>query len=681
MNEPVAPAPRSVVVPPAARATPTSMWAAWAAGWLRRVWQPLPLALLCGVLAFVLGCLALPQAWATTIQIGGGFDSPFLRGFHRAEFSELHQTDFRWTEPRAEVLLPGVAQSVVGVRVHGDTPDFPLTLTTGDTTYQLALRPGWQTILIAPAPDWRGDVRIGLAAPAQTSPDDPRVRGVALSHISVSSRSGAVPLAQPLLLGLSTALAVLLVSATLRGSRARLPLALLTGGGLAVGSAWLLASDQRMWLTSYSARWLLVLVLGMGIWAGVQALLHWLAQQQRIPADPRIRTSLAATAVLAGLLRYAALAYPLNHNSDLRYILGRTWMIRDGHFLTLFLPNPALTPVQWEMDVTIPRSPFFYLLNVPMTFLPGRGSDALGMLAFSSVIDALAVVLVGLLVLHVGGGQRAAWAAAMLAATLPFGLQMIVSWGILPTLLAQMLALLAVYMWLELRPQLPTRPARLIIAGVLALAFLAYPTALVFLGATGVLLVLMLAVRRDPATGPTVQAGILATAIAMLLYYGWHMPALLNKTIPTLFGTASVASPTSPAERSISTLSLSRTLAAITTQPLDKYGILLLIIALSGIAMLLLRLRGTRVYAGLVLAAWSLAYLPFALLDEYIVTLILKQVLWLLPMLAIFAGIPLGRMQHSRAGRWLTAAVLLWTGWQGLVLLSELVRFAFMQLK
>ncbi len=677
MNEPVAPVSSPVVVPPAARATPTSIWAA---RWRCRVWQPLPLALLCGVLAFVLGSLALPQAWATTIQIGGGFDSPFLRGFHRAEFSELHQTDFRWTEPRAEVLLPGVNQSVVGLRIHGDTPNFPLTLTTGDTTYQLVLRSGWQTIMIAPAPDWRGDVRIGLAAPAQTSPDDPRLRGVALSHISVSSRNAAVSLVQPLLIGLSSALAVLLVSATLRGTRARLPLALLTGGSLAVGSAWLLASDQRMWLTSYSARWLLVLLLGIGIWAGVQALLNWLAQQQRIPTDPRIRNSLAAAAVLAGVLRYAALAYPLNHNSDLRYILGRTWMIRDGQFLTLFLPNPALTPVQWEMDVTIPRSPFFYLLNVPMTFLPGRGSDALGMLAFSSVVDALAVVLVGLLVLHVGGGQHAAWAAAMLAATLPFGLQMIVSWGILPTLLAQMLALLTVYLWLELRPQLPTGPARLIIAGVLALAFLAYPTALVFLGATGVLLVLMLAMRRDPATVPTAQAGMLATAIALLLYYGWHMPALLNKTLPTLFGPASAAS-TAPAAGNLSTLSLPRTLVAITAQPLDKYGILLLLLALSGSAMLLLRLRGPRVYAGLVLAAWSLAYLPFALLDEYIVTLILKQVLWLLPMLAILAGLTLGRMQHSRAGRWLTAAVLLWIGWQGMVLLSELVRFAFMQLK
>lgn len=648
------------------------------AGW-QRVLLPLPLAVLLGLLAVLLTTLALRQPWAAQVQVGGGFDSPFLAGFYPAEYSNVHQTDFRWSLPMGEVLLPGVGRSPVALRLHGDARDTPLLLDVGSGTQQIALRPGWQTLHILPTPDWRGDVRVQLQAAPQTSPTDPRQRGVVLSHIAVGSLIPTLPLAQPLLLGISTALAVLLTGAALRGRRSRTLAMLLVGGGLAVGSALLLAQGAwRLWLTSYSMRWLLVLLLGMGIWLLVQQVLGGLARRGWLSTPAALRDGLAAAAVLAGVLRFGAMAYPLNHNSDLPFILGRTWMIRNGEWLKLFLPNPALTPVQWEMDVTIPRSPFYYILTVPVTFLPGRAGDELGMLAFSSAVDAVAVVLVGLLVVAVGGGRSAAILAAVLAGMLPFGVQMIVSWGVLPTLLAQCLSLLALVLWLHLRPHLHRRWAWLLLAGVLTLAFLSYPTALVFLGATGGLLVLLLALRRDPATLPTLQAGVLAVALAALLYYGWHVPALLARTLPELFGVGAPAAGGGGGELDFS---LKRTLDAIALQPIAKYSPLVLLVAAGGAALLAVRLHSVRWYAGAVLLAWGLAYLPFALLDEYIVTLILKQVLWLLPLLAVLAGLVLGRWQQSQAGRLVGTLLLLWVGWQGAVLLVDLVRYAFIQLK
>ncbi len=652
----------------------------------RRIWQPLPVALLCGVLAVLLTTLALLQPWATQVQVGGGFDSPFLADFYPAEYSEVHQTDFRWSLPKASVLLPGVGRSPVALRLHGDTPDMPITLDAGSGRSEsgvqtLALRPGWQTLHVLPAPDWRGDVTVRLAAQPQTSPTDPRVRGVALSHITVGSLRPTLPLAQPLLAGISTALAVLLTAAALRGTPVCMLAALLVGSVLAGGSALVLAQGTwRLWLTSYSLRWLLVLLLGIAIWGGVQLALAWLARRGVLPAAAALRDGLAAAAALAGVLRFGAMAYPLNHNSDLPFILGRTWMIRNGEWLKLFLPNPALTPVQWEMDVTIPRSPFYYILTVPVTLLPRRAGDELGMLAFSSAVDAVAVVLVALLVLAVGGGRRAAVLAAVLAGILPFGLQMIVSWGVLPTLLAQCLALLALVLWLHLRPHLHTWHARLLLAGVLTLAFLSYPTALVFLGTAGLVLVLVLALRRDPATLPTLQAGVLAVVLATLLYYGWHAPALLARTLPELFGVGAPASASSTGSGGID-ITIRRTVDAITLQPRAKYPAAVLALAAAGAALLVVRLRGVRRYAGAVLLAWGLAYLPFALLDEYIVTLILKQVLWLLPLLAVLAGLVLGRWQQSRAGTLVGMLLLLWVGWQGVVTLVDLVLYAFVQLK
>lgn len=626
-----------------------------------------------GLLAALLIGWALSVPWQARIDIGGRYDAPFVDNFHFMEYSTEHALDFRWSRPAATLLLPGVGQvASLELRVHGDYAGMPLHLDTGAGVTTVQLQPGWQRVLLLPrAQPGSGDAVVALETLPHLSLADRRIRGVALDWVEVRGGAGSQALGQAAMLGMSVALATLLAGWA-SGSRA---IGGLVGLAATAGLAGILAWDGgslRLLVTVYSWRLALVLGLACGVAAGVVALLRLLAARGVLTSGPGMQRALAAAVMLTFLVRFAGLAYPLNFNSDLRFNVGRAWMVRSGELLHIFLPNLTLTPVQWDMDVTVPRSPFFYILMAPMTFLPGPHGDELGILAFSSLVDGLAGLLVALLVLYAGGSGRAATMAVVLAALHPFGILLMVSWGIFATLIAQALALLAAVVWLLLLPRLHERWAELLFAGSLALAYLAYPTALVFMGATWFFLVLLLAWRRDRATLPTLRAGIVAVVAAFVLYYGWHVPELAMRTLPTIFERFAGGSG----------MSGTRTFDAIWVPVLAKYGALTLWLAGGGGLLLLARRLGTRAgYVRLLLVAWLLSYLPAALGDEYLVTFILKHLIFLLPLCAILGGLLLGRLAQRRWGLLVAVVLLAVLGWQGLLMELDVIVNAFTQLK
>jgi hypothetical protein len=301
------------------------------------------------------------------------------------------------------------------------------------------------------------------------------------------------------------------------------------------------------------------------------------------------------------------------------------------------------------------------------------------MLAFSSAVDALTVIWVALLALYAGGGSRAAVMAALLAGTLPFGLMVMMSWGIFPTLLGQCFSLLAAVVWLHLRPRLHERRAWLLLSFSLGLAFLSYPSALAFLGTTGAILLLLLALRRDPAALPTLKAGVLALGVVFALYYGWHIPAQVSSTLPTLLEEV----PGAEGGTDEPAITIQRTLDALWLQLADKYGLLLLALAGGGALLLALRQPDNRPahYAWLLLLAWALAYIPFALIDEYVVTIIVKQLVHILPVIAVLGGVLLGRLSRQRWGMVVAGVLLVLVFWQGLLLELEHIVHGFAELK
>ena len=133
--------------------------------------------LLVAGMAALLAALVLAQPWHTHIDIGNLYDYPFLRNFYGAEYSEEHQTTFRWTRPQADLLLPGAGRvAPLTMRVHGDYPDMPLRLDDGTGTIALNLRHGWQRVSLLPRPHpWSGDVVLHINAPPQQSDSDGNV--------------------------------------------------------------------------------------------------------------------------------------------------------------------------------------------------------------------------------------------------------------------------------------------------------------------------------------------------------------------------------------------------------------------------------------------------------------------------------------------------------------------------
>lgn len=534
------------------------------------------------------------------------------------------------------------------------------------------LRPGWQRVALLPrAHPWSGDIHVHLVADAQASVLDERVRGVVLDQVMLSGKAGSVPVGQVILLSVSTALVALLTGWSLQ----RAWPGLLAGLVLALVIAAVLYTEQGAWrlmLTCYTGLLLLVLVLGGGLALAVQRGVRYLAQRGIVAIGPGARRSIAAAVLLAFVLRYGSMAYPLTYNSDIPIHMRRASLIQDGQFLALFLPNPDLTPVQWETDITIPYSPFYYLLITPALYLSGD-ADALAIKAFSAVVEALGMLLLALLALRAGAGSRAALLVALLAGMLPFGLLVTVSWGLTATLLGQFLALLAVTTWLVLRSSLHTYRAQAALAGALTLAYIAYPTTLLFLGTAWVALLLLLALRRDPATLPTLSAGVLAAVAALLLYYGWHIPALVSQTIPYMLGNV--------AGDSTDSLSLARVLDALWIPLRAKYGVLVPGLAAGGAVLWAVSPRSRRATdAALLVLAWCAAYPLFAVADTAI-DLIHKHTLHMLPVLALLGGVALARIAQSRAGMGVVLALLGLILWDALVLELDMIVYAFPQLK
>lgn len=656
------------------------------------------LPLLVGTCAALLVALALAQPWQAHIDLGGLSDYPFVRGFHATEYSPEHQTNFRWSRPEAALVLPGAGRvAPLIVRVHGDDTAMPLTLDAGAGPVSVPLRHGWQRLSLLPRPaPWSGDVTLSITAPPQVSVADERIRGVVFDRVSLGGRGNLPPWLQVIFPGVSVALAMLLVGWCFR----RWWVGTMAGVLLAAAWAGVLVLHQGAWrlmLTCFSGRLALVLACGVLLVAGIDRLLA-LLNRGRVASDlpsPRTgeggggaratrgvfalgadgRRMLAGAALLAFVLRFAGMAYPLTFISDLRFTMARATMVREGHLLDLFLPNPSLTPYQWNTEATVPRSPFYYILASPLTALPGE-ADRLAVMAFSSAIDALAVLIVALIVLHAGGGRRAAVLAAVLAASIPLGLMAAMSWGLFPTLLAQSLVLLAMLAWLVLKPCLPQGRAWLVLAAALTIAYIAYPTALLFLGTTWFLLLVLLALRRDPATVPTLRAGLLAAVLALLLFYGWHIPAMLAKTLPMMGERAAghTSGGDAPGVRDL--------LNAIWIPFQAKYSLLVRgLAALGGVLLLAKPLTRRAADVRLLLIAWVLTFPPMSLISEMIVPFILKDVLYLLPALAILAGLFLGGIVQRRAGRIVAAAAVALVVWQGLLLEYDSIVHGFTQLK
>lgn len=613
-----------------------------------RVVQPAPtwfwyvtVSLFLAVCCVIAVTYTLWLPWNYTLFIGQANDQPFIKGFHGRE--QNNTETFRWTKQNAQLVFPSLGtRATIRLRLTGKQPDDPIEIGTANHHVRVPLHLGWQNLTLHVAPDpWTGTVKLALhTTPGHLANDDPRDLGIVLNQVDVRGGGGPVAPLPGLLAGWCVFLCGL---ATMFFSRRLLPgiVAGVASAALLVAGLAVDGGAMRPLVAAYL--WPLAAALTCAVivaWL-VRAVLLWAIRTNRLHASPNTAHMLALAALLVCFVRASAFAFPLANPIDLPFYIQRATAVRDGQVMSLFLPNTALTPTQWAVDGPVPRSPLFYILTSPLMNLPGS-AGSLSLMLVSSMLETLGALLVALIVWYATRNTWSGVFAALLYALHPLGIRLLLGWGTFSTFFAQTLALLAVVLWLYLRPTLQRRAAQLWLGLAFAAAYLAYPTGVMFLGVTWVLLVMLLVIQRDRAAVPTLIAGLYGAGIAVVLYYGWHVQAAVTKTLPALLSTTSSAA---------DSITMRELFDAIWLPLRTHQGDAALALAGLGYLLLISRLPGGRARAATTaISAWALTYLPMAFVNGYVVTLILKHMAYGLPVVAAGGGIVLGSLAQRGSG-------------------------------
>lgn len=642
-------------------------------------------ALFWGAIAAIVSFQSLNQAWSMSIDIGGYWDGPYLEGFYGYERNQDGR--YRWSKPISEIYLPGIGeQTKLLLRVHGGESGKTITYVEEGESQAIQIDPGWRQLHMMPQSDWwSGDARFELHSPVQED-QDRRDLGFVLDDLQLVGGSAHAPIGQ------SSFISAIIGCATILGgwSFGRVRIGALFGAVLTVSASYLLSAEDgawRLYLTDYTGRLLLVLSASLALaWFGRLALAR--LAQQALPISPKTQHMLLVVMVLAFFVRFAALAYPLNFPSDLRFNLSRAWMVMNGQFLELFLPNSDLTPVQWQSDITVPRTPYYYLAIAPLTSLPGDWPE-LSVMALSSLIDSLAVILLGLIVLASGGNRSAASLSALCMAIHPFALVTVTSWGIYTTLLGQACVLLACFLWLIWRPHLAERRVQLGIAGAMLAAFLSHPAILLLFASLWTLFIGALLMKRDHLWKPSAFIIVYASLAAFLLYYGWHLPELIRRSLPTVFEALNGGQALNT-DAKVSALEAGAGVVWPMLQ--EMYGNWLLSVAALGALLYVQQLweerkvekrsleASNRSYLGLLLMIWLLIYPLFAFIDAR-VALNYKHVLFMIIPISLLVGWFYGAIARFAAGRLLVGVSMALIAWQGITLVIDKIMYAYISLR
>ncbi len=603
-------------------------------------------------------------------------DKPYVAGMHGPEQSPAGR--YRWTTASGEIRLPGLGRGPYRLTLHLGGSANPwlevAVLINGQHlarfTPEPALRDYTFDIPANMVPD--GDLIVGLESRTFQPPNDRRQLGVALDRATVTPTGDPglllPPWAQALRILAIVALAYLLAAVAGFGPRA----AAGAGAVLATGLAALLVVN-RPWLTVWTDRLLVAALAGLAL-----AVLLRLA----LPAAYR----LAGLRLGAGEIRWpvalAALFFVVHFGGDLH---PHTRVVDLGFHANRFedvnTRGMLLLKVQsreWGTRETV-YPPTAYLVMRPLRALAPDTRHTI--LLFLALAEATRLCLVYLIARKATGDPRAGALAAGVFAIVPMA-YLPFSWGIATNVFGAW-CLTAILALLTLAYDRLRRPAVAALALLVAtLGLLSHPGEFVLTAATlgGALVLFGLALRpRFRGSWPVLAAIVaLAGVAAFAILYRYVAADMLAKgweTVQTRLGggaTAATASPAAPpgwrVGGAIDDPIIGLQGYRVTTVPaliggglvgfwreaVGYYYLWPPVFALVGLHFM----RGTKEAARLRLASllwWGVAAL-FALAG-LLLNVYVRYAYYLLPIVAIGAGLTLARL--SRAGRWGQVAVAL----------------------
>jgi hypothetical protein len=508
---------------------------------LRLLWQlpRRPQVYLAGLWTLFVLILAYQVVTPTSVAVGGGYDAPFVRGFHEREDGRRFATD------AARVLLPGVGARDSALLITAATrPDGraepvrvvvngialgSFTPTAERARYRFELPERYYSY---------GDLTIDLLSTPQLVPgrgSQPLPYGPSISEVRVEPTGGSGLAKPPLwaLLAWGVASVLLLILLQRIGVHAWVALGI-AGGVAALGAA--LVPFFRLDLAIFVPRLAVLLALGYLLLVILERWLPRLFARGGVTIELRDLRRLQWIVLFALVIKLGGIIHPQLFVIDRPFHHQQFEKVLQGRFLELYLPDSSgisAVPGHWGFNAQIPYSPFLYLFGLP--FYLGPFDRAIAFDVWSGLLDLTRIAIVYFLARRLGGSPRAALIAALVMAVTACTF-LLHSWGNYPTTVSQWSALFFLALLVAAYPL--KRPwVGVALTLVLALTMLLYTVTAVFIGLV-VLLLLGYEIWRGRWRGRRAWlplAGVLVggSAIAFLAYYVQYVGPVITETLPS----------------------------------------------------------------------------------------------------------------------------------------------------
>jgi hypothetical protein len=484
------------------------------------------------------------------LAFGSPTDAPLIDGFWNAERTppgfDAGYTTFRWTEAYSTVLLRDIGPGPyrVDLRLNAtrppEAPSATLKLEVGGSTLlETTPVPSLATYSITVPQELitEGDLLLGITASPFRPPGDSRDLGIIAVDVTATPLPGASgPAIPPWEMLLGVVGAGLVVAALLMALGWGVWVVILGGVLPALFASALLIWD-RLWLATreWYADWLPV-TLGGALFALVVYGLGEIFFRGRVRWSPGQRRAIVTIAFAAFVVRLAGEMHPQIFIFDLGYHVNRLSLVRQGQLL--FSTSPAEFGGFGNAALSTFYLPTAHLATLPLEWLLG-GDTRTAIRALLAAAGTLGVLPLYYLAARMGRG-RAGVIAAFLYVTLPVAV-LPYSWGILPNVFGELLALVAMAALVTLAPHLhPRRPQFWLLTLIFSLTLLGHPgVVFLFLAALGLLILFWLAhppapEYRNAAVWTSAALG-LSLLITFALYYH-HFAAQLAEAAGAIVG-------------------------------------------------------------------------------------------------------------------------------------------------
>ncbi len=637
--------------------------------------------LLAALLLLGAALVGLMFAYARTpdVQIGiVGMEDPrrihyrqHLQSFHEPEALADQQRYYRWTQARSTINLPGLGRGLWQTQITLGSPqpvDQPkqVVLTAGTQQLALQLQAAQRSYhLFTPS---NGDLRLTIDAPAAQYGGDPRPLGVVFGGVGLQPITvAAFP---PALFLFHTLLALMLAFFTLRLIGVPTWLALLgTLGGLAV-LVWGTALHRGP-LGLYSVRLLALTLAGLLFMVATRWATTRLFRLGAVEVGAGALTGLLLIVYAGYIVKAGGLLWPYFLSVDIEWHMEKTQRVLTGRIRELWDANSAfhqsVMPVdEWgENKPVIPYSPFYHIFSAIWAIFPWQMK--LSAEVYSAALDALRPVLIFFITRKFGFRDRAGIIAALTYSLIPAAF-LLHAWGNTPTTNGMWWSLLATAVLVGAWDRLSTnRWAWGALTLVLTATMLFYAVTAVFttLLLLGMALALLLTGQKRQSWWVFLSITS-AVLLSIAIYYWQFVPAIIERTIPRLTGGFTESGQTLGGQEIIFSDYVIKYFYL-----LDIYGMYLpLALGIAG-WWLGMRAFGVRSLFAILMTLWMIIAILFWFVGLK-VSMVDKQLFWLMPWMGIGAGIVVDRLLSQRnVARWVAPILILgalYTGSAGLYL-------------